>query len=159
MKTKSYVLIFLFLIILTIYFLWGIIFLNFFLICSIYFSLFVDNVCFQFRRLDVGVRSVSIMKSLSEGQLAPIYVITPTYDRPTQRAELTRLSQALAGEQNLEILEDLEIQTNNILSSSLFILIIDQWQTNINKNTDLSLVNKKKYWLIIFSPCISLKRS
>ena len=33
--------------------------------------------------------------------LDPIYVITPTYDRPAQRAELTRVSQALTGVESL----------------------------------------------------------
>ena len=62
--------------------------LSLMLIC---FSLFVADVCFHFTRL-VGV--VAVPKTA-------LYVITPTYSRPTQRAELTRVSQALSGVENV----------------------------------------------------------
>ena len=62
------------------------------LIC---FSLFVADVCFHFTRL-VGVDGVDGGVSKT-----PLYVITPTYSRPSQRAELTRLSQALSGVENV----------------------------------------------------------
>ena len=58
---------------------------------SIYFSLFVADVCFHFTRL-VGV--VALPKTA-------LYVITPTYSRPSQRAELTRVWQALSGVENV----------------------------------------------------------
>ena len=58
---------------------------------SIYFSLFVVDVCFHFTRL-VGVVGVT---------RTPLYVITPTYSRPSQRAELTRVWQALSGLENV----------------------------------------------------------
>ena len=73
---------------------------------SIYFSLFVADVCFHLPRL-VGVAGLT---------KAPLYVITPTYSRPSQRAELTRLSQALSGVENVVwiVVEDSQSTTNKL---------------------------------------------
>ena len=66
---------------------------------TLYFSLFGDTVCFQFGGLDVA--GIDILNTRGPAPLGPIYVITPTYTRPTQRAELTRLSQAVGSVENL----------------------------------------------------------
>ena len=73
---------------------------------SIYFSLFVVDVCFHFTRL-VGVVAVT---------RTPLYVITPTYSRPSQRAELTRVSQALSGVEDVVwiVVEDSPTISNRI---------------------------------------------
>ena len=73
---------------------------------SIYFSLFVADVCFHFTRL-VGL--VDVTKT-------PLYVITPTYSRPSQRAELTRVSQALRGVENVVwiVVEDSQNTTHKL---------------------------------------------
>ena len=73
---------------------------------SIYFSLFVVDVCFHFTRL-VGVVAVT---------RTPLYVITPTYSRPSQRAELTRVSQALSGVEDVVwiVVEDSQNTTQKV---------------------------------------------
>ena len=75
---------------------------------SIYFSLFVAaaDVCFHFTRL---VGGVGLTKT-------PLYVITPTYSRPSQRAELPRVSQALSGVENVVwiVVEDSHNTTHKV---------------------------------------------
>ena len=73
---------------------------------SIYFSWFVAEVCCHATRL-VGLLDLT---------KTPLYVITPTYSRPSQRAELTRVSQALSGVENVVwiVVEDSQNTTHKV---------------------------------------------
>ena len=94
---------------------------------TIYCRLFGDSVCLQFGGLDVG--SVD-----SPAPLPPIYVITPTYSRPSQRAELTRVAQALSGVENVVwiVVEDSQDKTLRVTEflSKVTELRSGRWKSN-----------------------------
>ena len=56
------------------------------------------------------------MVGLVDVTKTPLYVITPTYSRPSQRAELTRVSQALSGVENVVwiVVEDAEKTSHKV---------------------------------------------
>ena len=92
---------------------------------SIYFSLFSADVCFYFTRL------VALKGNLTK---TPLYVITPTYSRPSQRAELTRVSQALSGVENVVwiVVEDSQDKTLRVREflSKVTELRSGRWKSN-----------------------------
>ena len=93
---------------------------------SIYFSLFSADVCFYFTRL-VALKGSNLTKT-------PLYVITPTYSRPSQRAELTRVSQALSGVENVVwiVVEDSQDKTLRVTEflSKVTELRSGRWKSN-----------------------------
>ena len=93
---------------------------------SIYFSLLSADVCFHFTRL-VALTSADPSKT-------PVYVITPTYSRPSQRAELTRVAQALSGVENVVwiVVEDSQDKTLRVTEflSKVTELRSGRWKSN-----------------------------